>query len=342
MKAEWGGRVNFASFTSQARGVAVFFTKDLAIEILENSVYNDPSGNFTVLNFKYENFVITLSCIYGPNQDNPDFYKNVVFPKTEKCSETSDFIVMGGDWNIALDQDLDTFGYTSVNNQNSRDTLKDSMENLGLIDVYRENHPNEKRYSWRQFGGTKRARLDYFLISNTLLPFVDNSDILPGIASDHSIPSLDIDFSKFKRGKGFFKFNNSLIKDPDYVKLINDTIRDVSAFYAEDIYDSDFLKIATPEEQQNLVCTINPQLFLETMLLEIRGKTIGYCAWKKKTKNAANSLALHRLEKAEIASDRQPSSSDLKRQLDLARDEVDKFIQQEAEAAECRARLRWR
>ena len=102
VKAEWGGKANFASFTSQARGVAIFFTKDLAIEILENSVYNDPSGNFTVLNFKYENFVITLSCIYGPNQDHPDFYKNVVFPRTEKCSETSDFIVMGGVIGILL------------------------------------------------------------------------------------------------------------------------------------------------------------------------------------------------------------------------------------------------
>ena len=342
VKAEWGGRVNFASFTSQARGVALFFTKDLAIEIMENSIYNDPSGNFTVLNFRYESFVITLSCVYGPNQDHPDFYKDVVFPRTEKCSETSDFIVMGGDWNIALDQSLDTFGYTSVNNQNAKNTLKDNIENLGLLDVFRENHPNKKRYSWRQFGGTKRARLDYFLISNTLLPFVENSDILPGVASDHSIPTLDIDFSKFKRGKGFFKFNNSLIKDPDYVKLINDTIRDVSALYAEDVYDSNFLKNATPEEQQNLVFTINPQLFLETMLLEIRGKTIGYCAWKKKSKNAAQSLALHRLEEAEIASDRQPGSSDLKEQLDLARDEVDKFSKQEAEAAECRARLRWK
>ena len=58
VKAEWGGRVNFSSFTSQARGVAIFFKKELAIEIIEDSIYNDKSGNFTTLNMKYEDFVI--------------------------------------------------------------------------------------------------------------------------------------------------------------------------------------------------------------------------------------------------------------------------------------------
>ena len=57
VKAEWGGKVNFASYTSQARGVAIFFTKELPIEIVENSIYNDISGNFTVLNLKYENYI---------------------------------------------------------------------------------------------------------------------------------------------------------------------------------------------------------------------------------------------------------------------------------------------
>ena len=167
------------------------------------------------------------------------------------------------------------------------------MENLGLIDVFREFNQNKKRFSWRQFGGIKRARLDFFLVSATLLPFVENTDIIPGISSDHSIISLDIDFSKFQRGRGFFKFNNSLCKDADYVNLILEAIKNVTILYAEDIYDTNFLKSASPEELQNVICTIDPQLFLESLLLEIRGKTISYCAWKKKSKNAAQNLAIH-------------------------------------------------
>ena len=79
VKAEWGGKAKFASFTSQARGVAIFFTKNLALEIIEESIFKDKSGNFIVLNVKYENHIITLACIYGPNNDDPNFYANVVF-----------------------------------------------------------------------------------------------------------------------------------------------------------------------------------------------------------------------------------------------------------------------
>ena len=102
VKTEWGGQARFASFTSQARGVAIFFRKDLAINIVENSIYADPTGNLIILNLRYESYTITLGCIYGPNQDNPDFYKQIVFPNLEKCQEDSDFTIIGGDWNIKI------------------------------------------------------------------------------------------------------------------------------------------------------------------------------------------------------------------------------------------------
>ena len=79
VKAEWGGKANFSSYTSQARGVAILFAKDLAIDIIDDTIYNDKTGNFTVLNIRYETFIITLAYIYGPNSDDPNFFSNVVF-----------------------------------------------------------------------------------------------------------------------------------------------------------------------------------------------------------------------------------------------------------------------
>ena len=43
VKSEWGGKAHFASFTSQARGVAILFSKDLAVEIIEDSIFNNDS-----------------------------------------------------------------------------------------------------------------------------------------------------------------------------------------------------------------------------------------------------------------------------------------------------------
>ena len=207
VRSEWGGKSYFSSFSSQARGCAILFRKEFPAEIDENSVYADKSGNFLCLNFKYENFTITLSCIYGPNEDDPEFYKNVVLLKTELLQSESDFTILAGDWNLVLDQDIDTFGYKAEHNKAAKVVLKEGIENLGWVDIFRELNPQKKRYSWRKFGDTKRARLDFHLISAQLLPFVQKADIIPGIDSDHSIAELEIDFSKFKRGTGFYKYN---------------------------------------------------------------------------------------------------------------------------------------
>ena len=252
VKSEWGGKAHFASFTSQARGVAIFFTKEMPIEIFEDSIFKDPSGNFLVLNIKFENFIITLGCIYGPNNDSPNFYENVVFYETAKLQESSDFTIMGGDWNISLSQDMDTFGYTAENNKEAKDCVIQAMESLGLMDIFREFYPEKKRYSWRQFGGNRKARLNYFLTSAALLPYTETTDIIPGIASDHSIPLLEVDFSRFQRGRGFFKFNNSLCSDLEYVRVIIDAIREVTARYAENVEDFNFFKSASPEQLQEV------------------------------------------------------------------------------------------
>ena len=264
-----------------------------------------------------------------------------MFPRIEKLREDSDFAIIGGDWNISLNQKLDTYGYMSENNPRAKNKVLELMEKSELMDIFREMHPENRRFSWRQFRGNKRSRLDFFLTSPDLLPFVEDTDIIPAISSDHSMPSLIIDFSRFQRGKGFFIFNNSLLGDKDYVLMINETIKSVTSFYAEDLYDKSFLEKMSPEEQQNIVLNIDPQLFLECLLLEIRGKTIGYCAWQKKNKLESKRLATQRLELLEKASDRDPVNEKNKHQLEVAKEEVYRFIQQETEAAACRARAQW-
>ena len=341
VKEEWSGQAYFASFTSQARGVAILISKDSPIKVCEDSIIRDKSGNMIVLNCEYENSTITLGCIYGPNNDNPDFYEEVLFPSVGRLQENSSFTIIGGDWNITLDQNLDTYGYNTVNNINAKEKVLEKISDYNLVDIFRELHPLDKRFTWRQFGGKKRSRLDFFLLSTTLTPFVEEAEIAAGVESDHSMPTIDIDFSKFQRGRGFFRFNNTLANDKEYVDLINETIRAVTALYAEDVYDEKFLKIMKPEEQQKLILTINPQLFLETLLLEIRGKTIGYCSWKKKRCQNDLNIALHKLEVAERASDLHSDDELLKENFEGAKMEVQRFLQKETEAARFRSRVKW-
>ena len=283
VKEEWGGQAFFASFDSQSRGVALFIRKNLPIKILDK--FNDPSGNMLLVLIEFENKRLLIGGIYGPNHDDPDFYKNV-FQKIQNWNPA--YTIFVGDWNIALDQN----------------ELITKMNEYNLIDIFRDLNPTEKKFTWKQWGAHKYARLDYFLISDALLPFVVKNKIHPSCFSDHSPIELDIDFAKFRRGKGIWKFNNSLLKDPEYLKTIKEVIKRVTTQYAVINGDSNFfLNLSTeaienflseqsPESLQTFEISINPELFLDTLLMEIRGASIKYSARiKKKQKSQRTAIS---------------------------------------------------
>ena len=61
--------------------------------------------------------------------------------------------------------------------------------------------------------------------------------------SDHSPIVLEIDFSRFTRGKGFWKFNNSLLKDETYLELNKNLIKRIVCQYATIEGNADFLQV---------------------------------------------------------------------------------------------------
>ena len=116
VKEEWGGQVLFSSFDSQSRGVALFIKKDLPIKILDK--FSDDNGNLLSVLIEFENKRLLIEGIYGPNQDCPEFYENEVFQKIQTWNHSHSIFV--GDWNIAIDQNLDTLNYQNVGNPNAR------------------------------------------------------------------------------------------------------------------------------------------------------------------------------------------------------------------------------
>ena len=83
-------------------------------------------------------------------------------------------------------------------------------------------------------------------------------------------------FTHQERGRGFWKFKNSLLSDPVYDKLVKDCINETIDEYK---INGDM------EHLESLTFSINDQLLFETLKLQIRGKTISYAAWKKKEQN---------------------------------------------------------
>ena len=338
VKEEWGSNVFFSSFSSQSRGVAIFFKKQLCAEVLNQQ--NDVSGNMLSLLVNFDSKNILFTALYGPNVDDPEFYKNKVFNLIDEWEP--DFAVHGGDWNMVLNQNLDTKNYLHENNKNAKNEVKSKMEYFSLIDVWRELNPTLKTFTWtgKSTKPAKLARLDFFLVSNSLLPFIKNAKIEPGILSDHSVSSIEIDFSNFQRGRGFWKFNNSLLKDPQYVSRVKNCIKKVIKIYAPEDISMDVIDDANPEQLQHFSSSINPQLLFDMVQLEIRGETIKYSAAKKKNKNATMQLLLHRLEELEAQSG--SDTVDVADLLKTTRTELEALFRHEAEGAAIRARAHYK
>ena len=97
--------------------------------------------------------------------------------------------------------------------------------------------------------------------------------------SDHSPVLLSLCFNKFVKGKPLWKFNNSLLKDIEYLNAINRKIDEVKLQYSLPVYNTENIQNIPDTEIQ---FTINDQLFLDTLLMEVRGQAISFSSRRKK------------------------------------------------------------
>ena len=275
IRNEWGYDCYFSSFASNSRGITILLNNNFESKVHKEK--RDLNGNFLALDIDIEGSRTTLISLYGPNRDSPDFY-DLISDTIETFD--NDKIIICGDFNLILNPDLyyDDNYKNLHNNSASREKIMEFIENYSLIDIYRELHPNSRRYTWRRTNPIKQARLDFFLISKNLLSSIHKSNIEPSYRSDHSAVVLSLKINEFKRGRGFWKLNNSLLNEPDYLDMIKQTIETVKLQYCPPVYNFNTFSNIPNSDIQFL---INDQLFLETLLMEIRGKSISYASFRK-------------------------------------------------------------
>ena len=226
-KMEWGYEGWFNSYSSNSRGVAILFKNTFSFTYLSKKM--DLNGNMLILTIKLNSCdkVLTLVAMYGPNQTDVAFYQYML-RQLDLGENTS--IIIGGDWNVPMDYTIDTRNYKNRNNETNQSHIKILIESFDLIDIWRDQHTEEKKFTWHG-PNLKQARLDYFLISSDLVNYVKNCEIGISYRSDHSPVSLLINFVDQPRGRGTWKFNNSLLSDPEYINIVKECIADINTQY---------------------------------------------------------------------------------------------------------------
>lgn len=82
-----------------------------------------------------------------------------------------------------------------------------------LIDLWRERNPLTKAFSWHSSIADIHCRLNFLLITRSLVPKVKVCDFQLPVQSDYFLVTLGLQLSEEPRGKAFWKFDNSLLAD---------------------------------------------------------------------------------------------------------------------------------
>ena len=278
LKSEWNATHIIAGSETNAGGVMIIIEHNFEFKI--HAKYFSQDGRYIIIDLEIPEVArFILVNLYAPNKDSPIFFEKL-FDDIEKLNNKNIMIV--GDWNLVNNFELDTLNYKNRNNPKACEIVDSYKNKLDLVDIWRMAHPSLKHYTWKQLFYKKMARLDFFLISDSLLSLYANSTIKPAYRSDHSPINLQIYISKHKRGKGTWKLNNSLLLDLELRNRIEEEIELIISTYACTPYHPDFVK----EYKYNQIdLMIGIDLFWEVLHAQLRGLIMSYASGKKRQQN---------------------------------------------------------
>lgn len=189
--AEWGYKTIISGHDSSRCGVAILFNNSFSYEIQKS--FSDPNGRFII---KSEMKCISIcpqwrwpTILYGFLRSSYVF----------ECGE----IVVGGDFNLVLNVDVDKKGGRSRTHSNSQETLKNFAAQFDLIDAWTLINPDSRKYTWCRRRPEISCRLDFFFVSQSLMCKVRDANILVSYRTDHSLIDLRVAFHSNSRGPGF-------------------------------------------------------------------------------------------------------------------------------------------
>jgi exonuclease III len=148
----------YMNSTKDSRGVAIAVKRNIFHEVID-CVKDLIDENYILLKMIYKGVPVTIGCVYGPNGNNPMFFKDI---KRQLVRMGGCFII-GGDMNTILcleqgEDNLDKIGGGRVPNAQNSKELNDWIRDGFAVDPFRVMYPLEKEVSYipfrtRQGGG---------------------------------------------------------------------------------------------------------------------------------------------------------------------------------------------
>ena len=312
-KKEWGGDLFLSKQTSQSGGLVTLFSKRLSVN---EATLEFSSPRLLAVKARIQDKTITIVNVYAPSdlKDKLLFFNKI--EDTVKKIKTDNMLVCG-DFNSVLSNSIDIVS-GDPHDQRLVGRFNSFVIECDLYDSWRMFHPDVKQFSWSKNNPFIARRLDYILTSSMLFDKVIDSSIVSFSVSDHRGCSVTIRFSDLEQGPGYYKFNNSLLNDVNFVSGMNALINTFAPNNDDD-----------------------PQTVWE--LLKIKMKEFAMNYGKKKGIKRKNEivrlrLALNDLD-ATLAS--KPDCSETLKRRQEVKLQLELTELHDAKAAQVRSRMKW-
>ena len=169
----------------------------------------------------FHNLFLNVVNIYTPNllSEHKNFFSDL-----HGYFLSQGLLFIGGDFNC-IDNVLDKLNCSFVPSAD-KTSLVTLMSDFSLFDVWRKQNPRKVSFTWSNNSRTQASRIDRFLVAKSFLSKV-SCEILPCVLSDHEFVKLIVLLDGIvKRRSGVWRFNNSLLSDPDFKKDLKCVIAD--------------------------------------------------------------------------------------------------------------------
>jgi exonuclease III len=188
------------------RGVGILINKKISYVV--NARIDDPDENYLAVQLTLKGEEIIVCSIYGPNVQDVSFFnkltRDISLLKDNRDTPT----VIAGDWNCTYSADpvelnIDCLNMRNIPNLQHSIRLLELCNELNLSDPFRFKHFDKKEYTYapRTLDKNNKSRLDFFLISDSLLNNSIKCDILPGLQCkllDHKACTLELNKPVFR------------------------------------------------------------------------------------------------------------------------------------------------
>ena len=255
-KRDWVGQVFFSSFNSKQNGVLILVNKRLSFVMLGET--KDTCGRIICVDALINGVKVVLCNVYAPNKDDPAFINEV----NKILGAKEGHIIAAGDWNQTPCPILDRSKFRATAPPRDRAALHMLMEDVALVDVWRLVNPGEREYTFYSHCHKIHTRIDFHLVSRSIIKNVIDSKIGTIALSDHAWVELNIDLNTETEKKGRWRMNTMLLQDEIFSAKLTE---DLTSFF--DINMGSTERIATVWEASKAF---------------IRGKLIAQSSKKKK------------------------------------------------------------